>query len=597
MGPGEDIVRLVLADYNIYEKSSKEIAMKQRELLEQEGLFLLDFDNDFFDQIFKDNHGLKEEVSEIVEKVKKHPGFKAGNIWHCIFDTVIKKNCPDGIDEVLGIGKNRIIEEKYQELYRLLSGFYADPFFLSLDVAQEIQYNLLRLETSDEIDLNGSEKTLKWYEEWIDIGNKKYGDEKKLIDDFEEDMDRLNKKYGSDNTLSVKMFCQIENHKIPIDTEFVELNLAYMGNEKFRDYLNHKGKQGTYLETLMDLIEKLDKGEVPMQYIWEKLTNFNTICILGKFLFHINGSRNKRNITEKEQMEFLETFTEEPTHPFFPIWDMPNYLTRLLCLKQILGYIEKQNPYRISDLWRQFNIFLSEINTKYKRLQNCILGWSILVKWKLDEKKNQSKEEWIESLDKEYSIFLYEKLYISSDIPFECYASKNMDALQGEIPSYRQEKYRLMMNGICGKRKPINHLNDNEKIELLMELKKKMDYMEAMEKEGHRYLTGSEKWGKWLEEAGYIPVDKVLWDKLNQDNDEGYIKTPIGDIYQANANNNSANGTEKKYGNMIDKRLDEVIKPHLLSEYQYIIFENSTGIRNNKILKKYINYLLYHFYI
>lgn len=567
--------------------------MEQRELLEQEGLYLLDFSDEFFDEIFETNHELEEEISEIAEDVKKNPCFEE-NRWHCIFDTVIMKVCPDGISEALGVGRNRIIEEKYQELYKLFSGFYADPFFLSMDVAQEIHYNLLRLETPVEIDLYCDEKTLKTYEEWIDVGNKKYGKEKKLSEDFEEDMDRLNKKYGEDNVLSVKMFCQLENYKIPVDTEFVELNLAYMGNERFRDYLYHIGKPGTYLETLIDLIGKLNEVEIPMHYIWEKLTNFNMICILGKFLSHINGSRYRRNVTEKEQVEFLEAFINKTSPPFFQIWDMPNYLTRLLCLKQILGYIEKQTPYMANDLWRQFNIYLAEINTRYKRLQRCILRWSILVNWKLDEKKKRNREQWIESLGKEYPISLYEKLYVSSDIPFDSYMPKSIDSLEGKISLRGQEKYRLIMNGIFSKSKSINHLNENEKIELLMELKKKIDYMEVMEKEGYRPLAGSEKWGERLVEAGYIPLDKVLWDSLNQD-DEEYIRTSIGDICQANVN--KLDWKRKNYGNKIEERLEEVIKPHLLSKYQYIVFENTIEIRDNKILNKYIKYLLYHFYI
>lgn len=108
--------------------------MEQRELLEREGLFLLEFSDEFFDGIFKENQELEDEVVNIAEHIQSRPDFGKGNVWQCILDEVIKKVLPNGIGNALGLGKDRFVEKEYQELYRLLSGFYSDPLFLSLDV-------------------------------------------------------------------------------------------------------------------------------------------------------------------------------------------------------------------------------------------------------------------------------------------------------------------------------------------------------------------------------------------------------------------------------------------------------------------------------
>lgn len=570
--------------------------MEQRELLEREGLFLLEFSDEFFDGIFKENQELEDEVVNIAEHIQSRPDFGKGNVWQCILDEVIKKVLPNGIGNALGLGKDRFVEKEYQELYRLLSGFYSDPLFLSLDVVHEIQYNLLRLDPPEEIDLNEDYEKLKEYETWIDIGNKKYGEDKELPEDFEEDVRRLRNKYGDHHLPSVSMFYQPEHYKIPVDSVFIELNLSYMGNEKFQDYLYHAGKRGVYFDTLMDLVEKLNETEFSMHYIWEKLTNFNAICILGKFFWHINGNRYKSNITEKEQIAFWEKFVKETAHPFFQILDMPNYLTRLLCLKQILGYIEKQSPYMIGNLWRQFNLYLAEINSQYKKIQKIVLMFSVLVKWKMDIKKDQKREDWFRDLEDEYPMPLYEKLYTSADVP--CNMIRGVHTLDIKAASLKRKEYRLILNEFLSKSESIQQLYNTKNFQLLSEIEMKTKYLSILEESGYWRCNQDGNWGQRLKEAGFIPLDKVLLDNLNRDEGK-YIDTSIGKIDRTWSVGDDVEPAPqlKNYGGEIEYRLEQIITPHLLSEFKDILFENTLEIKSNKIMKKYINNLLYYFYI
>lgn len=287
----------------------------------------------------------------------------------------------------------------------------------------------------------------------------------------------------------------------------------------------------------------------------------------------------------------MEKFIKETECPVFQILDMPNYLTRLLCLKQILGYIEKQSPYMIGDLWRQFNSYLVQINSQYKKIQKIVLIFSVLVKWKMDIKKDREKNKWIYGLEDEYPMSLYEKLYASADVPYNMI--RGLHTLDFKAASLKRKEYRLILNELLSKSESIQQLYSTKNFQLLSEIEMKREYLSILEESGYWRCNQDGNWGQRLKEAGFIPLDKVLLDNLNRDEGK-YIDTSIGKIDQTWSVGDDVEPAPQlsNYGGEIEYRLEQIIAPHLLSEFEYILFENTLEIKSNKIIKRYIKSLL-----
>lgn len=583
--------------------------MTQRELLKKEGLFLEKFSDDFFENKFKELPAEYEEAVEIIiRKIKTNPTFNKEKTWQCIFETVIKAMFPDGMGSEFKLNN---IPEEYQEIDRLIYEFYSDPFILSLDIAQEIYYNLLRLENPEEIDLNTEEACE--YETWIDIGRTSYGKEKNIFCDFAHDVQRLKKKYKKDKNLPVFLFHEIKDNKILLDDTFRELNLSYMGNEKFLDYLyQQESDKWTYCDTLMALIEKLNaEAGTPMQYIWEKLTNFNAICILAKLYYHMANKKFGNKMTVEEIKEYMKYLSEDKAL-FIQICRMPNYLTRLLCLKQIFSYIEKIEYVNTEERFlEKLPQHLEERTVKYVQIRQVVLRISILVKWKLDrENDGFSLRKWERGLEKEYPMSLYEELYFSTDIPSNIIKIKS-DLDITNIPlSKKEREYRLIFKEALWKKE-----SNYDQSQIFSELVRKLGYMEAVEDENQMREV---KFEKRLRESGFIPIDQVMLNCLWRDGKDSikYIQMSNARIIEAEDYSDTDNQFEtikeggvtkirnlkplelkNGYGDNIEQRLRDIIQPHLLSKYKYILYENTRGFENDTHKKEILKFLLYHFYV
>lgn len=584
--------------------------MKQKELLWQEKhLIMNEFNNAFFEKILENSQEWNEAVKKIAKQINASKDFDEQKVWKSIFHKAIETVVPNGICQALELSQDRVIEKKYFELYNLLYGFYADPDFLCLDMAQEIQYNLYRLEEPIEIDLNDYEEECK---EWIEIGRKKYGEEKEFFTDFEQDMQRLKEKYKECPKRSVAMFCEVEDCKICVDANFLDLNLAYMGNEKFQDYLFHFEKRPRAdWKNLMDLIKKLDRIGVSMHYIWEKMTNFNAVCIVAKFFLHTVKNCYGEDITAKKQQEYVQNMSEKNRCLFRRILEMPNYLTRLLILKQILSYIERQNPLVIQDLLEKFTVYLAEINNRYENIREKVLLLSILVKWELDTDNNRKIDRWHESLDKEYPLSLYEKLYVSTDIPCDLFMT-NQNLNDIDLSQFKEkEYYGLILRGIQIKRR----LGEYKDFQVILELWRKLSYMKFIEEEPRM----NETFAKKLVEAGFVPLDKEMLANMSRENEIEYEETPQGEIYKAencvegqiqndgikenikfeikDGLNGRTFESQNQCGDEIEKRVKTMVQPYLLSQYQYLLFENTMEFEEDTKIIGIVNCLFYHFYL
>lgn len=81
---------------------------------------------------------------------------------------------------------------------------------------------------------------------------------------------------------------------------------------------------------LMEQIQILnDKDTAPLQYVWEKSTNFNTLNVMAKFLMMlINEEKKKQKIPNNEIGVIVKRVISFEL--FYAIRFMPNILTKLL---------------------------------------------------------------------------------------------------------------------------------------------------------------------------------------------------------------------------------------------------------------------------
>lgn len=571
------------------------------EACEKEGLCLTEFNDAVFQNKTKETPELEYIADEIIEKIKRKSYYNKQNSWHCILEGILEVVVPNGIREALEHSKDRFIEAKYAELYRLIIGFYSNSLLLQIDVAQELQYNLLRLGKTEVVNWETENKeVIREYEKWISIGRKKYGGnvekttgkEDEIIDEntkdiyseLFDDLSRLQKKYEGKAKPQVHFHSNsIEKEKIFIEEDWRELNLTFIGNEEFQDYLYHVGYQGKYYKTLTALIMQLNELDLPMQYMWEKMTNFNVICILGKFFWNISGSGLDKEITKKKQKMFLEQMIESEKYLFREIRNMPNYLTRLLLLKQVFAYIEK--CLFKEDLLEQVKNFFMKFNGPYRQIRGIVLTLAPLIKWKIEEKETLNRIKWMDSLKAEYPDSLFEELYLSSD----CRAVEKIN-----IPPSSGEKWNvrdtMILNELQSKVLLMerDHLYENGG--WLLEYKRKKKYLDLVSQKNYRYANNSRDFSEMLIRNEYIPFEELLSE--DEELQEGFIETPFGKLFVEYEIDDLKKGEKKTDKNKMEEKIEKIIKYNLLSEYNNVIYENTEKIK----YEEYINNILYHFY-
>lgn len=558
-----------------------------KDILKEEGLFITEFSDNFFDEYINQDIKLKEIIQNIADKTMRLQEEAKENIWHCILHTVLEEICPQGLAEYFDLEKYNV----HQQFYNMLSEFYKDSFFLEMDVSQAILYNLYRCDgkNGENYDLN---KEYERFKKWdLDELIKEYGElfsygrgKKDHYVDLVSGLELLRKNCEKQKRKAKVYFSQLtEDNILSLDRSFPRLNVLYIGNDKFQDYLYHIKKRKEMLQSLQEYIKKLDKdsNSKPLHYIWEKMTDFNTINIIAKFL--VERIESER-INEKDLKAYEEWMTDNYAVLFRRIEDMPNILTRLLILKQAFSYILKNSTnlkgMDISGmLLNELTQFLAKINGRYKDIRDIILEVAVLVRWKIEAGEELDIEQWIKELETEYSVDLFETLYVSLNIDDSLYkAARKHDC--GKFEEEKIEENKCLTVGM--------HSGIMDGFEYL----KRCDLLKVIKEQ--KFINDKIKLAKILKEQGWLVTERY-YAYLGQANADAYENTYIGRICTKVYNEKEAKEYSKKYQEET-KYIEEIIRPYLLSEDKNIIFENP-DIKKFDEYTKVFDLLLYHFYI
>lgn len=585
-----------------------------REELRKEGLFITEDNDEFFEKYIKsDDSGESENyIQRMTDKVLELQKEKKGNLWHCIFGVVME---PMKQSKTVDSDK---ADDEYSDLAEILQDLYRDPFFMALDVAQSIIYNLYRLGDRNEYYMKKEEDRKLWekrgLDQLIDMGNRKYGETRILDLYFAEDCMRVKKKYDT-SPLQEKQIVYlpriVQRGKITLESNFMELNIAYVANNKFQDYLyNYKYDSDCY-ETLMGLIRLLnDKVSIPIQYIWEKMTNFNVINIETKFLTDI---MRKKQMKEKDVKPYMEYIVKQHRPLFKIINSMTNVLTRLLILKAAFRYMTLNYSGIEDDLdgWLyKLADELYKLNESYSKKQRAILETAVSVRWYLDKKIDIGK--WIKELEKEYPIKIFESLYLSMGINDNLAKLKDDQPIGDEdIGALQQEKNRF----------------------LFLAFKRYEDYVRSMQQlrllnilEKGKYTDTCKKLANILRQKGWISV-AAMEEAINKSEDI-HFRPRIGgsvctNIYEERSDlkkddfeklvnrkiilrrgeeivgEYNIENTCKTYADTYEEKeenIKQVIRPWLLSRYNKVVFENDVSADAYGRYEKVFNALLYRIY-
>lgn len=408
-----------------------------RECLRREGLFLTDLEASFFESYLQSQNGLEIAIDAIKEKVAVRLKNSKENIWHCIFDVVLKEVFDDNIGEYLQLNKYTTNEN----LENLLSEFYRDPFFLKLDVAQKLLYNLERLcdyEMYDIETVNGFEM---WEKQFV-----KYMEQKEEIEtDVFSGLVKLRDKRKKHEKSMRIFFPEITNDgRIMVETSFRELNILYLTNEKYVDYLCHNRYDLSWYSVLVESIKKFHVTE-ELHYVWEKATNFNTINLISKFSEEF---MRKKGVYNNDMLQYLKRNIGELQDIFLYIQQMPNILTRLLVLKQSFNYIlnngNLEDNLFESEIYLLKN-FLARNNYRYAGIQKDLLEISVLIRWKLEcERDSDIRNRWADELKKEYPMEMFETLFLSLSIKKSVYHLSDYVEYNGTQTKMWDEKCRCL---------------------------------------------------------------------------------------------------------------------------------------------------------
>ena len=569
--------------------------MERKELYE-EGLFITEDSDKFFrDFIKSDEDGEGEEyIQKLTDKVSELQKKEKGNIWHCIFSVVMEpmiqyKN--DKSDEVY---------DDYSDLTEILRVLYSDPVFMALDVAQSIIYNLYRLGERDTYDIDKDKDMELWeqngLDKMVDIGRIKYGKEKKLCVDLKHDLKRLKRKYAEYPKIerqTVYLPRVIEGSKIVLEDNFMELNIPYIANEKFQDYLyNYKYDSDCY-ETLMGLIKLLNEKQIsPMQYIWEKMTNFNVINIETKFLLKII---EKRRMKKGEIKTYINYMVKRHRSLFKTINNMTNVLTRLLILKIVFRYIAfiysgVNDDLYLDRLLDKLDESLYKLNGSYSKSQRAILETAVSIRWNLNKKIDV--DNWLAELEEEYPIDLFEALFLSSGIDDDLIERHGSVAVgDKEIELSQQEKNRFLW--LAFERR--QYVSSVRKLKLLMIL------------EENKYTDFSKLLAEELCQKGWVSI-AAMEDAINRPEKLCFQSRVGGIVYTQTIEGCSDIKKEGEkdqtvnYINICDEyeekaeNIKQVIDPWLLSRYNKVIFENTISRSKLGKYNEIFNMLLHEGY-
>lgn len=401
---------------------------ERKEKLKEEGLFITEFNDNFFENCLKGGKEIEEIVQEIENLSKeykreyeegcKKSGKEVKDVtWQFILKAALTK-----FKELQPEIKFDLSDFPLDTAWKyMISEFYSNPLFLEFDIAQKIEYNLYRCakEEHDIYNLEGKEEgTEKDYEIVWDEYEKLFLPGKK-IENIDPTIDLLLGLQKLQVPKSRVCFSGcVDGENLLLESDFASLNFLYLGNEKFQKYLRHEEKSNKYLDELLKNIEILNENnEVPLHYIWEKMTNFNTANIISKFVIEFIS---KTNFTKKDGIKFIESISEGTDTLLNQISNMPNVLTRLIFLKKVFLTISK--VYRNSTLSDisggilcKLRDALKSINNRYEFIQGAVLELSVITywKWNREQGKKLNIEKWIEGIEKEYSLDAFRKVLVA----------------------------------------------------------------------------------------------------------------------------------------------------------------------------------------
>ncbi len=531
-----------------------------REYLRKEGLFLTGVEDIFFESYLQSQNGLQAKIDEIVEKVNVELKGEQENLWHCIFDVTLKKIFEHSIGQYLQL--NQFTADP--RLNNILAEFYKDPFFLKLDVAQKVLYNLQRLGEYEEYDISMPKGIMLWEKNFKQFSC--FGRKKEIERVWLDELLRLQKKRKKKESFMRIFFPEIAgNGKVSVEKTFKEVNALYLSNEKFIDYLCHNKYESSWYSALVQAIKNFSATE-ELNYIWEKLTNFNTINLISQFLEQVLSIKK---ITYSDISRYLKSNIGIMQELFENIQQMPNILTKLLVLKQSFNYILdnsylKEGSFCPNLLLNGLNDFLKLNNWKYREIQDIILEISVLVRWKLDDRKNEElRKGWISELKKEYPKELFERLFASLNLEDSidfCQSERN-EGNENQIDQW-DEKCKCLAWSV---RAGLDDLFSYQVKERLLKIIDEYIYEDC------------------IEELGKFIICK-----------KGVSKETIYEIVEKREDQLSGLDYDKVFGNDIEKKkIEKAVKKWLLSEKVGVICESINFSYNCKEIFKI---LLYHLY-
>lgn len=577
--------------------------MEKKELWEEEGLFISDFTDDFFKRHLESEQGLEGFIQECAEKALFQQKERGEGIWNSILKVAVEEVCRSGLRNCFGFEKEF---REYSDLERVLIDFYEEPFFLELDVAQKIIYNLYRLDGVDKYDIGDAMDMEEWQERYGDLlGLGRKMEEKDMTVDLLPGLDRIRKKYKkTEHKPKVWMQEKTEDGKIMLEANFGELNALYIGNEKFREYLYWKGRIRNefpqvalsgkenirgFFQMLIENIKILnEKVSVPQQYIWEKMTDFNALNMVAKFLTKIV---EKNRICERNVRGFVKNEVEENYFLFRQITEMPNVLTRLLLLKMVFRYMADR-PEELVGCYKEFNIFLNNVNSKYGLIQDTVLEVAVLMRWYMERENKVNRVQWREELEKEYPNSLFEKCLLFLSIGRDPCKVREVEMPAKIKVLIRQKEECTDWEELAQQDEYKNLLQEWERNAWNVEASDVRKYELLKSLGDNRYFDCGDATMEKLKEEGWIVVGSESYLEFKKRQEKlACEKTPFGNVctityseYKKKCNETYSETTEN---------IRDSLKPCLLSEYKEVIFEN-TYTDWDRVYKKIFNYIVYY---
>lgn len=396
----------------------------RKELLQEEGLLLLEFEEHFFQ--IKDK-GKQEYIDLLVKKVCEEMEcncYSDVQLWPIIFDKIMKT-------EEMYVDMCRDIRTSVvSDFQKILQIFLIDGNFLAMDMAQEIMYNLQRLDKLQEFCLSDKEDLKEWDNEklveFIKIGKRKYSVYEndngvaEISCNFLEDLDRYleNNTFNSDyfpHFFEIDYESTAEANRIGLDSNFLQLHILEIANEKYKEIVTGESNSVNISRILNDWVKKLSEAtDEDLRYIWEKMTYYNSIIIYAKIFSEIFTEKE----TDKERERIIREFANSGL--FSQTASMSNVLTKLLMLNLVLTEIKKaKNQNDKYEILMQLRDFLLVYNCNYTKMKRIIMEDAMRVRWHLGKKYkvyDNSRGRWYTELSRAYPMEIFESWILSSKI-------------------------------------------------------------------------------------------------------------------------------------------------------------------------------------